>query len=193
MISYYPVALAAAIAAAILVLGLVYLWRRRRPRGGVAEALRAIGVDSLQDILLPDGMGGQIHLQHVLLTVKGLVVLELKTVEGMVFASDRMDEWTVIGRAGRFSFQNPQPALYERVAALRSQARDIPVAGHVLFLEQADFSKGRPTEVIFPDELRARYGKPERAELERLMEAFYPHWEKVLEASKPAPRVANPV
>ncbi len=183
--------LAAAFAVAILVLAVVSL--RRRHRGGVDDALRAIGVESMQDILLPDGMGGKIHLQHVLLTAKGLVVLELKTVEGMVFASDRMDEWTVIGRAGRFSFQNPQPALHERVAALRTQARDIPVAGHVLFLEQADFSKGRPTNVIFPDELRARYGKPERVELERLMEAFHPHWEKVQEASRPAPRVANPV
>ncbi len=193
MISYYPVVLPVAIAAAILALALVYFWRRRRRRGGVAEALHAIGVDSLQDILLPDGIGGQIHLQHVLLTAQGLVVLEVKTVKGVVFASDRMDEWTVIGRTGRFSFQNPQRALHDRVAALRSQARDIPVAGHVVFSEQADFSKGRPTEVIFPDELRARYAKPERVELERFMEAFYPHWEKVQEASRPAPRVASPV
>jgi hypothetical protein len=191
--SYYPIALAVTMAAAILAMALAYFWRRRRRRGGVAGALRAIGVDSLQNILLPDGIGGQIQLQHVLLTAKGLVVLELKIFKGTVFASDRMDEWTVIGRTGRFSFKNPQPALQQRVAALRTQARDIPVAGHVVFPEQADFSKGRPTHVIFPDELRARYAKPARVELERVMEAFYPHWEKVQEASRPAPRVASPV
>ena len=188
---YYLIALAVAIAAAILVLALVHRWRHRRR--GLEATLRSIAVDSLQDILLPDGMGGQIHLQHVLLTAKGLVVLELKTVKGMVFASDRMDEWTVIGRARRFAFQNPQRALYDRVVALRAQARDLPVTGHILFLDEADFSKGRPADVIFPDELQARYGKPERVELERLMEAFYPHWEKVQAASKPAPRPTNPV
>ena len=188
---YYLAAFAAAIVAALLVLTLVKRWRRSR--GGLEQTLRTIAVDSLQDILLPDGMGGQIHLQHVLLTAKGLVVLELKTVKGMVFAGDRMDEWTVIGRARRFAFQNPQRALYDRVAALKTQARDLPVTGHILFLDEADFSKGRPAHVIFPNELRARYGKPERVELERLMEAFYPHWEKVQAASKPAPRPSNPV
>ena len=190
MISDYQVVLATAFAVAILVLAVVYL--RRRHRGGVDDALRAIGVDSMQDILLPDGMGGQIHLQHVLLTAKGLVVLDLKTIKGTVFASDRMDEWTVIGHARRFTFQNPQPALYDRVTALKSQARDMPVTGYILFLEEADFSRGRPADVIFPDELRTRYQKPARAELERLMEAFTPHWEKVQEASEPAPRAANP-
>ena len=90
MISDYQVVLATAFAVAILVLAVVYL--RRRHRGGVDDALRAIGVDSMQDILLPDGMGGQIHLQHVLLTAKGLLVLDLKTIKGTVFASDRMDE-----------------------------------------------------------------------------------------------------
>ncbi len=190
MISDYQVVLATAFAVAILVLAVVYL--RRRHRGGVDDALRAIGVDSMQDILLPDGMGGQIHLQHVLLTAKGLVVLDLKTIKGTVFASDRMDEWTVISHARRFTFQNPQPALYDRVTALKAQARDMPVTGHILFLEEAAFSRGRPADVIFPDELRARYQKPARVELERLMEAFYPHWEKVQEASEPAPRAANP-
>ncbi|MCH8109522.1 MAG: NERD domain-containing protein [Chloroflexi bacterium] len=172
--------------AAILVLALVHRWRHRRR--DLEETLRSIAVDSMQDILLPDGMGGQIHLQHVLLTAKGLVVVEINRIKGVVFASDRMDEWTVISRARRFSFHNPQPALYDRVAALKVQARDLPVTGHILFSEEADFSKSRPTHVIFPDELRARYRKPARAELDRLMEAFYPHWEKVQQVTEPAPR-----
>ncbi len=191
MVSIYQVALAVALTAIILVMILVYF--RRRRRSVVDDALRAIGVDSMQDVLLPDSMGGKIHLQHVLLTAKGLVVLELKAIKGVVFASDRMDEWTVISHAQRFTFHNPQPALYDRVAALKVQARDVPVTGHILFLEDADFSKGRPTHVIFPDELRARYRKPQRAELDRLMEAFYPHWEKVQEATEPVPRSVKPI
>lgn len=187
----YLIALAVAIAAAILVLALVHRWRHRRC--DLEETLRSIAVDSMQDILLPDGMGGQIHLQHVLLTAKGLVVVEINRIKGVVFASDRMDEWTVISRARRFTFHNPQPALYDRVAALKVQARDLPVTGHILFSEEADFSKGRPTHVIFPDELRARYRKPTRPELDRLMEAFYPHWEKVQQVTEPAPRSAKPI
>ena len=188
---YYISALAAGLAAVILLVVLIYL--RRRRGFDLDRLLREVSVDSLHDILLPDRMGGQIHLQYLLLTAKGLVVLDVKTVSGMVFGGDRLDEWTVIDRAQRFTFPNPQPALYDRVAALKAVAKDMPVTGYILFFDDADFSKGRPAEMIFPEELRTRYVKPEKAELERVMEAFYPQWERVQEVSEPLPQAASPV
>ena len=178
-------------AVAVLVTAIIIY--RRRGRAGVDELLRGVAVESMKDILLPDAMGGKIHLQHVLLTAKGLLVLDVKTVKGKVFAGDRLDEWTVIDNGQRFTFQNPQRALYDRVAALKARTRDIPIAGYVLFLAEAEFNEGRPADVIHPDELRTRYAKPEKAELERLMEAFYPHWEKVKAGSEPAPRPSSPI
>ncbi len=188
---YYILALAGGLAAVSFLAILVYL--RRRRRRDLDGLLRTVSVESMRDILLPDRMGGEIHLQHVLLTAKGLVVLDVKTVRGTVYGGDRLDEWTVIDHAQRFTFPNPQPGLHDRVAALKSVARDMPVTGHILFLDSADFSKGRPADVIFPDELRNRYAKPDKAELERLMEAFYPHWERVQEVSEPLPRAASPI
>jgi len=191
VLSDYRLALITGLGAVVVLSLLIYLWRRRGGRS--SDPLRAVSVKSLQDILLPDRMGGLIHLQHVLLTAKGFVVLDLKTVSGTVFGGDRLDEWTVIGSAQRFTFPNPQRALYDRVAALKTIVRDMPVTGHILFFDDAEFSKGRPSDVIFPGELQERYRKPDSAELERLMEAFQPHWEQVLEASEPAPRSSRPV
>lgn len=188
---YYILALAGSLAAVSFLAILIYL--RRRRRGNLDELLRAVSVESLHNILLPDRMGGEIHLQHVLLTAKGLVVLDVKTVRGSVYGGDRLDEWTVIDHARRFTFPNPQPALHDRVAALKSVARDMPVTGHILFFDNADFTKGRPADVIFPDELQIRYRKPEKAELERLMEAFDQYWERVQEVSEPLPRAASPI
>ena len=176
--------------ALVIVVAIVVVRRRQRATGDV---LREIGVKSLQEVLLPDGTGGVIHLQNVLLTAKGILVIEVKNFEGKVFASDRMDEWTVIGDSQRYTFPNPQAALFDRVAAIKAVSRDIPVSGFVLFPVGAEFGKDRPSETIFPDELRARYGRPDDAELERLMEAFYPHWEKVQRASEPAPRATTRV
>lgn len=190
MISYIWIVLAIVVTG--LIIGVVLFYSRRR-RGDLKALLRAISVEAMQDILLPDRMGGEIHLEHVLLTAKGLVILDVKTVHGTVFAGDRLDEWTVIGRAQRFTFPNPQSALYDRVAALKAVAKDMPVTGYILFFTDADFSKGRPADVIFPDELQARYSKPEKVELERLMEAFYPHWEQVQAVSEPLPQAVNPV
>src|SRR5262245_13939773 len=171
----------------MLALG-VFLVRRvwLRGRGPVVEqALRDVAIDRLRDVLLPDGMGGQIQVEHLLLTGNGLVVIDVKAFEGTIFASDRMAEWTVIGRNGRFTFPNPLGTLYDRVAALRQLVRDVPVVGLVLFAAGADFSKGRPKDVLLPMELIDRYRKPEQADLERLLVAFSPHWDRVKAATEP--------
>lgn len=185
------------------------LWWRIAARS--TDPLRVVSVKWMKDVLLPDRLGGQIHLQHILLTAKGVVVVDVKTVSGTVFGGDLLDEWTVIrglsrsqrrqlaethvGIVGaqRFTFPNPQHALNARVAALKSLVRDIPVKGHILFLGDVEFSKGRPTDVILSNELQDLYRKPDITELGRLMESFQPHWEKVEEASEPVPKVAKPV
>jgi hypothetical protein len=176
-------------AAAVLVLALVVFLARRiwlRGRGPLLEqALRDVAIDRLRDVLLPDGMGGQIQVEHLLLTGNGIVVIDVKAFEGTIFASDRMEEWTVIGRRGRFTFPNPQGTLYDRVAALRQLVRDVPVAGLVLFSHAADFTKGRPKDIVLPGELMDRYRKPDKADLERLLEAFAPHWDRVKAATVP--------
>jgi hypothetical protein len=158
-------------------------WRKRGPLS--AQALQAVAIEHLRDVLVPDGMGGQIQLEHLLLTANGVVVIDVKAFEGTIFASDRMEEWTVIGKQGRFTFPNPLGTLYDRIAALRQLVRDVPVAGHVLFAPGADFSKGRPRDVVLPAELIELYRKPERAELERLLEAFAPHWDHIKAATEP--------
>jgi Nuclease-related domain len=176
----------AIVVVALLVAGLAGLWWRRR-QSDLKRALRGVTVEGLQDVLVPNGMGGHIHIEHLILTARGVLVVDVKRFEGVIFASDRMNEWTVIGEQGRFTFPNPQPTLYDRIAAVRQLVRDVEVAGFVLFPGAADFSKGRPKDVMLPAELVERYKKPERSDLERLTLAYAPHWERIREAAVPAP------
>ncbi len=169
----------------VLILLLLTWWLLRARGSHIEKRFRAIAVDALVDVVVPNGMGGEIHLDHVLLTAKGLVVLDIKEARGIVFASDRMVDWTVIAKDRRYTFTNPQPALYDRVAAVRSVVPDVPVSGHVLFDAQADFSKGVPKEVIQPEQLLAQYRKPSKDELRTLVDAFRPHWERLKEESVP--------
>jgi len=182
----YTYGIAIAIGLAALLIVLVLLWLRRRRDDSVAGAIKAITIDARTDVTVPDGNGGLIHLEHVLFTAKGLLILDTKAIGGIVFASDGMEEWTSIAKQHRFAFRNPQPALLDRVAALRLIARDVPVNGHVVFLASADFSKGRPSHVIQPEELLTRYAKPAHAELERVIDAFSPQWERVIAACEPS-------
>jgi hypothetical protein len=168
---------------ALTALLLVLVRRRRHPE--VARVLRLVAIDSAHDVLVPNGMGGQIHIEYLLLTAHGLVVVDVKEYEGTIFGSDRMDEWTVMGQKRRFTFPNPQGTLYDRVAAVRRLVRDIPVNGHVLFSTGANFSAGRPREVMLANEFEEQYRKPEKTELDQLREAFLPNWESVKEALEP--------
>ncbi len=186
MIAEYGTALA--IGAGVLLIALVgwLVWRRR---GGpeIKQALEAVAIERLQNVLLPDGMGGHIQVEYLLLTSQGLVVIDAKSFAGTIFASERMAEWTVIGKQGRFTFPNPLGTLYDRVAALRQLVRDIPVSGHVLFAGGADFTKGRPRDVLSAAERVERYARPDKADLQRLLEAFGPHWDRVKAAIEPVP------
>jgi hypothetical protein len=167
----------------------IFVWRFWLRRGPLtlSQVLGSVAIDRVQDVLLPDGNGGQIQIEHLLLTGSGLLVIDIKAFEGAIFASERMAEWTVISQKGRFTFPNPLGTLYDRVAALKQLVRDVPVTGLVLFGERADFSKGRPRDVLSTAELMERYARPEKADLERLLVAFAPHWERVKGATEPAP------
>jgi len=179
--------LIAVITAAVLLLALLLwlVWRRSR-RSTIRKSLAAIAIAQIDDVVVPDGMEGEIHIEHLLLTRNGVLVLNVKHYEGVVFASDKMDQWTVMGPDGRLAFNNPLPALYDRVAAVRQLVRDIDVTGFVVFPSGADFSKGRPGDVMLPEDLVAAYAKPDKADLGRLVDAFSSQWEVLSQATKPA-------
>lgn len=177
----------AGVAVGLLLAWLSWRWWRRRRQSSIADVLKAIAVERLEDVLVPDGMGGEIHIEHLLLTAHGILVVNVKRYRGVVFASERMDLWTAIDSGERSTFQNPLPTLYDRVAAVRQLVRDIDVAGFVVFPSLADFSKGRPRDVTLPDDLLEHYAKPDdKADIGRLTEAFEPHWEKIRAAARPA-------
>ena len=180
MTSNYWIALAAAF---VLLVGWL-AWRRwRRPGSDTRSVLKSVSVALLHDVLVPDGMGGQIYVDHLLLTSRGIAVIDVKDFAGAVFASDRMQEWTVIGEGRRFGFPNPQGTLLDRIAAVRQLVSNVPVEGHIVFGNEADFSKGRPRHVILARELERHFGKPGAADRERLTEAYAPHWARIRKAS----------
>ena len=115
----------------IVVLLIVWLWyRRRMARDRLHQVIDEIGYDRIEGLVIPNGDDGEIQIDFLLLTSQGLLILHIKNVEGKVFGSDKMQDWTVISDDGRFTFSNPQPALYDRVAAVRQIVRQVPVEPH---------------------------------------------------------------
>jgi hypothetical protein len=179
--------------AALLVLGtaghMAYgAYQRRSRRKGLLARLERIGYQAAHQVLVPDGMGGFIHIDHLLLTPRGVLVLDTRRVAGLIFGGDQMSDWTVMGRGRRFTFDNPQPALFDRVAAVKALVGDVPVEGRLLFSNLGKFTKGRPKyvvmldgiEVEFPAVDRSRTDSPEFASLSAA-------WKRLAAELKPSP------
>jgi hypothetical protein len=161
----------------LLLLIVWFVYRRHVSGDHLQRVLKEIAYARIEGLVVPDSDDGEIQIDYLLLTSQGLLILHIKDVQGVVFGSDKMQDWTVISKDRRFTFSNPQPALYDRIAAVRQIVRQVPVEGRVLFLDGAEFTKGVPSMVCTLDELLEEFGEKDKAAAQRKVEAFKPHWE----------------
>jgi len=177
-----PATWALVVAAVAFGWGLSWLWRwyrKRRARKALIANITAVGADHLMDVLVPDGMGGFFHVDFVLLTPRGVVVLDLRDVSGNVFGGDQMNEWTVMDGAQRYTFVNPQSALYDRIAAVKALAGEMPVEGRVVFTRRAKFPKGLPKWTLMVDALSSDFPAVDRALMSGVIERFGAGWQHI--------------
>jgi hypothetical protein len=165
-------------------------WRwyaRRQARRALVMAVTAGAADFLQDVLVPDGNGGTFHVDFLLLTMRGMLVVDLRDVPGNVFGGDQMTQWTVMDGAKRTTFPNPQSALYDRVAAVKALAHDVPVEGRIVFTRRANFPKGMPKWTVRVDALASEFPAVDRGTLEATIHRYRPSWEAAKGATAPSP------
>src|SRR5215475_14312500 len=153
-----------------------------RARKALRAAVTAGSSEHLIDMLVPDGMGGGFHVDYLLLTLRGVVVIDLRDVKGNIFGGDQMAQWTVMDGSRRFTFTNPQGALYDRIAAVRGVAGEVPVEGRIVFTRRGKFPKGLPKYTLMVDSLNAEFPTGEHEALSHLADA----WSKVKKAVTPS-------
>ena len=171
------------LAGVVLLLLVWFIYRSRRRGDRMRQVLDEISYDRINGLLIPNGDEGEIQIDHLLLTSQGLLILDIKDASGAVFGSDKMQDWTVIGKERRYTFPNPQAALYDRIAAVRHIVRQVPVAGRILFPDSATFAKGVPDLVADLDALLSEFGEDDKAAAKVKIEAFKPHWDLIRKAA----------
>lgn len=159
-------------------------WRiRARRRRDINRRLREACHGLLADFVIPDGTGGQIQVQYALLTGRGIIVLDIKDVAGHVFGSEAMQDWTVIANDHRYTFVNPQPGLWDRVAAVKRLVSEAPVTGVVAFTDRARFSKGQPRAVVMLESLLQDLAQDRAATRELAGAGLEAGWERLQQAA----------
>jgi hypothetical protein len=176
--------------ALVIVLGgfgiTLWMLHRRRQRN-VERRLHDASCAILKNALIPDGNGGDIHLQYALLTRRGILVLDIKDVEGHVFGSEGMQDWTVLANDRRYTFANPQPGLWDRLAAVKRLTPEIPVTGYVAFGARARFSKGQPRSVIMLEALLQDLERESQSGQSAPFESFQLQWQQLCTAAASVP------
>lgn len=185
-----PVLVGLVLGGVVLGLGAAWTgrwWRQRRARRRLVGTIASTGFEHLEDVLVPDGNGGTYHVDFLILTPRGILVVDLRDVIGNVFGGDQMTDWTVMNGPLRHTFANPQGALYDRVAAVKAVSGEVPVEGRIVFTRRARFPKGLPKWTLPVDALRADFPPPERGMFEAVIAHYRDGWAALRAATEPSP------
>lgn len=186
--SLVPILLGVAVVVVLGGLGYVggRAWGRATQGARARKRLLRCANEHLADVLVPDGMDASLHVDYLLLTRFGILVVDFRDLQGVVFAAERMEEWAVMDGSRRSTLRNPLGGLYDRVQSVRQMCPEIPVDGRVV-TTRAQFPRGRPGLVMPLDELVKELGFVNRKEQSPELSALRPSWERLKAATTPSP------
>lgn len=146
----FDIVIPGAVLAGLLILViLIRLYQRKKYAGTIQleQMLQTFVKDEVRSIIIPDGLGGLIEVDRLILTDHGLLVIETYPLVGHLFGADNIDQWTQIIGGRSFKFANPSHHLLNIKHALQALAPKTPIYSRVVFTAEGDFPKGIPDGV----------------------------------------------
>ena len=125
----------------------------------IRRALEARSKDVLHDFILPGAYGGLVKIDHALMTAGGVLCIQTKHYNGIIFGEDQEPQWTNVDGIDRHKFLNPLVQNEGRTRALQKVVPYLPVASLVVFTGAVDFSSKPPKNVIRVRELESFIAK----------------------------------
>ncbi len=109
--------------------------------------------DEAKNIIIPDGVGGLLEVEHIVLLDQGVLLIETYEMDGNLFAADNIDQWTQLINGRSFKFKNPLNHIYITKQALATLMPKVPIFTRIVFNGDASFPKGKPDEVLVLDDM----------------------------------------
>ena len=114
----------------------------------IRRALARRSPDVLHDFILPGAYGGLTKIDHAILTAGGILCIQTKHYNGIVFGGDEEAQWTNVDGTTRRRFLNPLIQNEGRTRALQKIVPNVPVANLIVFTGNVDFPTPPPKNVI---------------------------------------------
>jgi hypothetical protein len=112
------------------------------------RVLSARSKDVLDDFLLPGAYGGLTRIDHAILTSGGILCIQTKHYNGIIFGDAAEPQWTNVDGIHRRKFLNPLIQNEGRTRALQKIAPDVPVANLIVFTGDVQFTSVTEKNVI---------------------------------------------
>ncbi len=128
---------------------------RRRIRRALMQNSR----DVLDDFILPGAYGGLTKIDHAILTSGGIICIQTKHYNGIVFGGPEEPQWTNVEGVQRRRFLNPMIQNEGRTKALQKVVSNVPVANLVVFTGSVQFTSPLEKNVIHVRNLNSYIAK----------------------------------
>ena len=140
----------------------------------VNKLIQHMGSQYLKQVILPDGVGGSVFLDYLILAQNSIILIILKKFRGRIFCADNIEQWTQLIDNKSYKFPNILRQLDADIASINSliKDKDVKVTGLVIFSSDCEFPKGKPEQVKSIDEL-TRKEVDKQLHSEKLLNAWY--------------------
>ena len=125
----------------------------------INRILRAKTADVLEDFILPGAYGGLTRIDYAILTSGGILCIQTKHYNGVVFGDADEPQWTNVDGVQRRKFLNPLIQNEGRSRALQKAVPNVPVANLVVFTGSVQFTSPLEKNVIHVRDLSSYIAK----------------------------------
>jgi len=132
---------------------------RKTGQWRIRTALAKRSPDVLHDFILPGAYGGLARIDHAILTAGGILCIQCKHFNGVVFGAEDEPQWTNVDGITRRRFLNPLIQNEGRRRALQNVVPSVPVANLVIFTGSVEFTAPPPKNVIHVNQLESYIAK----------------------------------
>jgi len=131
----------------IIVVLLLINNRKESASRQMTAILKPYILDEIKAVIVPDGIGGLLEIEHLILMEQGLLLVETYPMSGNMFGAETIDKWTQLLDGRSYKFANPLRHIRTSRQALMILAPNIPIFCRVVFNADSIFPKGKPEEV----------------------------------------------
>lgn len=125
----------------------------------IRRILRQKSREVLEDFILPGAYGGLTKIDHAILTSGGIICIQTKHYNGVVFGGPDEPQWTNVDGIRRRKFLNPMIQNEGRTRALQKAVPKVPVANLVVFTGSVQFTSPLEKNVIHVRDLNSYIAK----------------------------------